>query len=227
MFLAADSLEQLAASGAFGSAHDTQAAFAFAASWRHGMAGNSPVYMPGFSAVAAATWIWAENARTDQVVRYMTALLAACAIAGVTSPAGAALVVAAFEEEAGSAAGQPLPFADPRALGIGVYTLLTWTAFVVGCRLALHRKTFVPLIVAVPLTAGLVALRPWTVDDFTTIWWHRLAEGDMVAVASTVMVPTLAAYLYRRRQGGNGVQNGGVQSGGAQSGGVRSGGNGF
>jgi hypothetical protein len=206
MFLAADSLEQLAASGAFGSAHDAQAAFAFAASWRHGMAGNSPVYMPGFSAVAAATWIWAETARTDQVVRYMTALLAACAIAGVTAPVGAAVVVSAFEEDAGVTAGQPLPFADPRALGIGIYTLLTWTTFVLGCRLARHRETLVPLMMVVPLTAGMVALRPWTVDDFTSIWWRRLAEGDIVAVASTVMVPTLAAHLYRRRQGGNGLR---------------------
>ena len=81
---------------------------------------------------------------------------------------------------------------------MGVYTLLTWTAFVVGCWFARHRRTFVPLIVVVPLTAGLVALRPWTVDDFTTEWWRRLADGDMVAIASAVMVPTLAAYLYRR-----------------------------
>lgn len=67
MFLAADSLEQLAASGAFGDAREAQAAFAFAASWRHGMAGNSPVYMPGFFAVAIAAWIWSETPRSDAV----------------------------------------------------------------------------------------------------------------------------------------------------------------
>lgn len=30
----------------------------FAAQWRHGMAGNSPLYMPGFFALGVTTWLW-------------------------------------------------------------------------------------------------------------------------------------------------------------------------
>ena len=52
MFLSADPLEQVAPSAA---------AWRFASDWRHGMAGNSWLYMPGFFATAAALWLYART----------------------------------------------------------------------------------------------------------------------------------------------------------------------
>ena len=57
MFFAAATLEQTAELGWISAppGRDARAvAYEFAARWRHGMAGNSPLYMPGFFAVAIA-----------------------------------------------------------------------------------------------------------------------------------------------------------------------------
>jgi hypothetical protein len=198
MFLAAAPLEQLAAAGAFGNGSETRlAAFAFAASWRHGMAGNSPLYMPGFFAVAVAVWLWLDGAKAVSARRYFGALLAAGAIAAVTAAASRSLVPDAFESATGLSVSGPVPAAGPSAVFMGFYTLLTWTLFVVGCRLALHWRTLLPLLPVIPMTAGLAVLRPWTVDVFTNIWWHRATAGDLVAVFSLIMVPATAAWLYR------------------------------
>jgi hypothetical protein len=197
MFFAADPLEQLAATGAFGNGSETrQAAFAFAASWRHGMAGNSPLYMPGFFAVAVAVWLWLDGVTAVNARRYFGALVAAALIAVVTAAAGRSLVLSAFEDATGLSALGPVPAAGVSAVFLGFYTLLTWTVFVVGCRLALHWRTLLPLIPVVPMTAALAVLRPWTVDDFTNIWWHRAAAGDLVAVISLIMIPTTAGWLW-------------------------------
>jgi hypothetical protein len=62
MFLSVVHLE--APGNVAGGANDTlhlEAVLQFAADWRHGMAGNSPIYMPGFFALAAAAWYWTRN----------------------------------------------------------------------------------------------------------------------------------------------------------------------
>ena len=195
MFLAADSLEQLGAAEAFGGG-TTDRALAFAASWRHGMAGNSPLYMPGFFAVAAAAWIWWDKARGAAAGLYLAALVAACGIAWLAAPVGGEQVVSAFAASVGVTPSFPVPGANPRAMFFGVYTLLTWSAFALGCRVALQRKTWIPLLPLIPLTAGLVALRPWTVDEFTTTWWNRLSDGNAAATFSFAMIPAVGALLY-------------------------------
>ena len=199
MFFAADSLEQLASAGAFGDSPAARgAAFAFAASWRHGMSGNSPLFMPGFFAVAVASWIWLESATVSVATRYAGALIAAALIAAAAAPAGQSFVLSGFEDATGLSTPAPVPAAGAAALFMGLYTLLTWTTFVIGCQLAVQWRTLMPLIAAVPLTSGLVLIRPWTVDDFTIIWWHRALAGDPIAVASLLMVPGTAGWLYRR-----------------------------
>jgi hypothetical protein len=209
MFLAADSLEQLAASQGFGHG-TTDGALAFAASWRHGMAGNSPLYMPGFFAVAVAAWIWWDEARPAAARNYLTALVAACGTAWLAAPVGGEQVVSAFAISVGATPSLPVPGALPRAMFIGVYTLLTWSAFALGCRVALQRKDWIPLVPAIPLTAGLVALRPWTVDEFSTTWWNRLSDGDAAATFSLVMIPAVGALLYwlQARQNDSRVRKG-------------------
>lgn len=199
MFLAADPLEQLAAAGAFGSDADAiERAFAFAAAWRHGMSGNSPLYMPGFFAVAVAAWIWSEQLRARDAVGYAAAFAAAFFIARLAAPSGAAVVHAAYQAVTGSGTALALPFPRSGAVIAGTYTLITWSAFVIGCRLAIERRSFLPILPTPVLTAGLILLRPWTVDDFTTTWWERSLEGDPVAIASALMIPAVAAGLAGR-----------------------------
>ena len=41
----------------------------------------------------------------------------------------------------------------------------------------------------------LAVVRPWTVDDFTGIWWERARDGDPAAIASLLMIPLLAWWL--------------------------------
>ena len=67
MFLAAAPLETLAATGGLAGRHEADVVaegYRVAADWRHGMAGNSPLYMPGFFALAVAAWFWADSSRT-------------------------------------------------------------------------------------------------------------------------------------------------------------------
>jgi len=199
MFLAADPLEQLAAAGALGGdARTEEAAFALAAAWRHGMAGNSPLYLPGFFAVALAAWVFSEGAERRTAWTFALGLLGAFVMACAAAPLGTWHVLSVFHAETGATTNGPLPFASPHAMLAGIYTLLTWTTFVVGSRVALERRSLWPLLPAPVLTAGLVALRPWTVDEFATTWWIRAGQGDLVALLSGAMIPLLAGYLVRR-----------------------------
>ena len=200
MFLAADPLEQLAASGALGNRPGTiEAAFAFAAAWRHGMASNSPVYMPGFFAVAAVTWLFARVSGRREIMAFVGGLGAALGIAFAAAPAGTLQVLAGFHAETGIPPAASPP-ASSRAIFSGLYTLLTWTAFIVGLRAALERRSLLPLLPVPILTAVLIAIRPWTVDDFTSVWWRRAGQGDLVALGSAALIPVLAACLVARRQ---------------------------
>jgi len=205
MFLAADPLEQLADAGAFASGVPTRAdAYAFAAAWRHGMAGNSPLYMPGFFAVAVATWTWSEGGtltrRASRVLSAGIALVAAIGVALAAAWLQPAIVVAAFEPHLSLASSSVVSVPRRSALMIGLYTLATWSSFVVGSRLALERRSFVPLAPALPLTVGLVAIRPWTVDDFATTWGRGALDGHPVAVGSCLAVALVSWFLVSRER---------------------------
>jgi hypothetical protein len=199
MFLAADPLEQLAWTGALGADADVRdRAFAFAAAWRHGMRQNSPLYMPGFFAVAAAAWIWSERVRRRAFCSYSVALAVAFAIACAAAPAGTEAVLTSFHAETGIMPPRSVPSASLRAMLAAAYTLVTWTAFVVGCRVAVQHRSWLPLAPVPLLTVGLIVLRPWTVDEFTTTWWARSSEGNPTAILSAALIPVLAAYLVWR-----------------------------
>ena len=199
MFLAADPLEQLATAGAFGADPGVRDwAFVFAADWRHGMTQNSPLYMPGFFAVAAAVWIWSETVGARLWRSFVTALAAAFAIACAAAPAGTAAVLASFHVVSGMGTSRSVPFASAGAMFAATYTLLNWTVFVLGCRAAVARRSLLPLAPTPFLTAGLIALRPWTVGHFTNTWWTRSLEGDPTAIMSAALIPLLAAFLVGR-----------------------------
>ena len=162
MFLAAEPLEQAGA-------------FAEAALWRHGMAGNSPLYMPGFFAVAATAWWWARAKRPSRLwIEGSAVVIAACAVA------------AAFA---------PLP--TLRTVALATYTLATWTVFVACCQRALAKRTWRALWPIPPMTAVLMVLRTWTLDDVREIWVGRLLQADPVALASSAAIPILVFWMLR------------------------------
>jgi hypothetical protein len=206
MFLSVAPLEQLADAELGIDSSLRAEAYAYAASWRHGMAGNSPLYMPGFFAVAVGAWIWSETGsgrRQRAIVHAAGVLIAAIAVASIASSFQAPIVVSEFGGLAGFSTHPPVPAPTLHALGVGLYTLLTWSAFVIGSRVALSRRSLVPLIPVPVLTAGLIAIRPWTVDDFTAMWAHRTLEGDPAALGSLVAIPVVAALLVRRGYAGS------------------------
>ena len=162
MFLAADPFERAGA-------------VAYAALWRHGMAGNSPLYMPGFFAVAAAAWWWSGAKRLSNVlIEGSVAGIAACAVAMALAP-----------------------WPSLRAVVHATYTLATWAVFVVCCRRALARRAWRPLWPVPAMTVGLVAIRTWTLDDVQSLWIERLMNGNPAAIVSTAAIPILVIAMLR------------------------------
>lgn len=198
MFLAADPLERMADAGHMvGDPVASRArAYRFAADWRHGMAGNSPLYMPGFFALAAAAWFWAASRSTRRLLTEgTTVLVAALGIAWLAVPTGAVTVVEAFHREVGDRVLGIPPAWSGRAALDGMYTAATWTVFVVGSRQAIARRSIWRLAPAAVMALVLVFVRPWTVGDFSSLWIDRAAAGDVVAVWSLVAMPALATLL--------------------------------
>jgi hypothetical protein len=188
MFFAADPLERHGAA---------EPVLRFAADWRHGMASNSWLYMPGFFATAAAVWLLSLqiNRRTTLVRDVWLCGALAIAIAAAAAPIGTRLVRHDLAATTGIILPAALPFVSPVGALQGLYTLATWTAFVVACRVALADRRWQPFALPAALSIGLALVRPWTVDDFTGLWIARLARGDAIAVLSLVSVGAIAAVL--------------------------------
>jgi hypothetical protein len=193
MFLSADPLEQLA--DRYGS--QAEVAMEFAARWRHGMAGNSPLYLPGFITTAAAVWMFARGQpRTIvQAAGVAAAAIVAFVAAAALAPWGTESVLRAFHAHTGATTSASVPAASFHAATIGGYTLLTWTTFVICARTALVRRSLRPFVLPAALTVGLVLVRPWTADDFTSHWAAQVIEGDPVAWASLLSAVGVGAAL--------------------------------
>ena len=186
MFLAADPLEQLAERNQLAPASTTtrEDAFRFAADWRHGMAGNSPLYLPGFFLLALATWL-ADRSRLSLRVATILFLLALFA-ARLVGPFAGDSIVHRFAQESGAQAIGAL--ASPRwtTAVVAGYTLLTWSVFIIGLRRAIISRSYRLLLATAPMTLVLAAIRPWTVGDFSSIWASRVASGNAAAIGSLI-----------------------------------------
>ena len=195
MFLSADPLEQLA--DRYGSQAD--AVMHFAAQWRHGMAGNSPLFLPGFFLTAAAVWMCAAAQPQPTAHARGVAIAAVVSLAAATAlaPWGADTVVRAFHLHNGAPAPSSIPRPSAGAAMIGGYTLLTWSTFVTCARTSLVRRRLYPLLLPAALTIGLVFVRPWTADDFTRHWATQVVAGDPVAWLSLLSVIGLATAMVR------------------------------
>jgi hypothetical protein len=158
MFLAVAPIEALADTHGLVSVAGTdpmEQAYRFAADWRHGMAGNSPLYMPGFFALAGAAWVWSSANRRPRPIRQLgweggAVLAGALAAAWTASQAMGTIMVPAFERGAGVQVIAPWPPIPQRAIVQGLYTAATWMTTVVACRRALARPSIAPLLVIHP-----------------------------------------------------------------------------
>jgi hypothetical protein len=144
MFLASDPLEQLAASGQLASPDRTDSlavAMQFAAAWRHGMAGNSLLYMPGFFLTAATMWVLAAEESWIRVALQGAAAAAiALLLATLLAPWGAQAIVEMFATQHNLRVPAAVPSPSLSASGVGCYTLLTWSVFVLCARASLIRR---------------------------------------------------------------------------------------
>jgi hypothetical protein len=201
MFFVAGGLERLAELGHIigpASMNVKATVFDFAARWRHGMTGGWPLYMPGFFVTAAALWICAVGLSLRRVVAICAVTGALAVIAAwLLAPSGASLALDSFRSETGLSSAGDWPGVTGRVVGQGVFTLISWNSFVLASQFAITRKSYRPLFVPAALSVVLIFIRPFTVDDFTNLWRHRVLQGDPVAIFSALLIPLLAALLMR------------------------------
>jgi hypothetical protein len=199
MFFVAGGLERLAEldhiSGAAG-VNVKATAFAFAARWRHGMTDGWVLYMPGFFVTATTLWCRA-------IGRGLRPLLIECAVTGVLAvivawllaPCGVSLVRDAFHAQTGLRCAEDWPGIAGRVVVQGAFTLINWNSFVLTSQLAILQKSLRPLLLPAALSVVLVLLRPFTVGDFLSLWGQRIWQGNLVAIFSALLIPSLSALL--------------------------------
>jgi hypothetical protein len=199
MFFAAATLERTADLGwiVAPAGRDARAiAYEFAARWRHGMSGNSPLYMPGFFAVAVACWFWCDKKSLLRMLSEGFILLAVAAVsAGLLAPYAAGRLVSEFSEQTGVNVSEVATAGTWIAWAQGVYSLLTWTTVIIASRWSIKLRTPKPLLIPFVLNFVLAFVRPWTVADFTSQWLKEALDGEPAAVISLLLVPALSAFL--------------------------------
>lgn len=199
MFFAADNVSRLGLHGRVSGGAGPQLtieASRFAAQWKHGMAGNSPLYMPGFFAVGFMLWVWAVGRPLRQLAAEWTVLTAAASvIAAGLAPLGGACAVRAFERAFAVDVVGPPPGFSPESVALSLFTLFTWTVTIVGLQVAIGRRSLAPLAAPALLYVLMLEMRPWALNDFTTQWIADLSRGNPVAVMSLVAIPVLLALL--------------------------------
>ena len=171
-------------------------AYEFAARWRHGMSGNSPLYMPGFFGVAVASWFWCNRKSLLRMLSEGFTLLAVAAVcAALLAPYAAPWIVSDFSEQAGMSVSQFCTTGTWLAWAQGIYSLLTWTTVIIASRWSIKLRTLKPLLIPLALNLVLAFIRPWTVADFTSEWLRKALDGEPTAITSLLAVPILSAFL--------------------------------
>jgi hypothetical protein len=176
----------------------------FAADWRHGMTGHSPIYMPGFFALTIATWCWhRERPPSRLLTEGALAMAAGLALASIGQPAGRAIAEGPVARQFHVA----LPLgATSSAMAVGVLTATCWTVLVLAVWNAVTRNSL-RLLAAVPVLYGVLGgIRGWWSiehlrrgDDIGRAS-ARLLHADPVALASLLAILWLAFALARARR---------------------------
>jgi hypothetical protein len=199
MFFAAATLEQTAELGWISAppGQDARAvAYEFAAKWRHGMARNSPLYMPGFFAVAIANWFWCAGKSLSRILAEGLLLLAAATVcAALLAPYAAPQLLASFVAQEKFSVSHASPSGTWITSAQGVYSVLTWSTVVIASRWSIRLRSLKPLLIPLGLNLVLAFVRPWTVADFTTRWLSQAVDGEPAALFSFLLVPMVSGFL--------------------------------
>lgn len=199
MFFAAATLEQTADAGGISAlpGKDARAvAYTFAAKWRHGMAGNSTLYMPSFFAVAIASWFWCSGrSLTRMLAEGVMVVSGAYVCAALLAPLAAPRILNNFVAQEGFTVSQAASSRTWVASAQGVYSLLTWSTVIIASRFSVRLRSFKPLLVPLILNLILAFVRPWTVADFTSQWVRQTLDGETTAVISFLLVPIVSGSM--------------------------------
>ena len=199
MFFAAATLEQTADVGGISGSPGRDAhavAYEFAAKWRHGMAGNSPLYMPGFFAVAIATWFWCAGKSLPRMLAEGLPLLGLTAVcAGLLAPYAAPWILSDFVAQESFNVSHASSSGTWIASAQGVYSLLTWSTVIIASRWSIRLRSLKPLLIPLGLNFVLAFVRPWTVADFTSGWLRQALDSEPAAVISFLLVPMISGFL--------------------------------
>ncbi len=199
MFFAAATLERTAELGGI-SVHPGQdaraLAYEFAARWRHGMAGNSPLYMPGFFAAAVAIWFWCAAKSLPRMLAEGALLVSAASVcAALLAPFTTTRILEGFVAQEGVTVSHVTSSGTWVAYAQGIYSLLTWGTVIIAARWTIKLRSVKPLLIPLALNLVLAIVRPWTVADFTSQWMRQTLAGETVAVISFLLVPVIAGFM--------------------------------
>ena len=198
MFFSTQGLELMADAGDL--PVDRATAYRYAAEWRHGLAGEWPLFVPGFFAVAVATWFWAFGRSVRALLPRLAGYMAVATLVALgLSGAGRDIVLRDFLRETGVCARAAPVWPSMQGIGIGLYTLAAWNAVILASHRALWWRSLWPLAVPVAMDAVLIVIRPFTFGDLVKTWWERSAHGDPTAVVSLAGVPLLATWMAMRQ----------------------------
>jgi len=199
MFFAAAALERTADLSAISAppGQDARAlAYEFAAAWRHGMAGNSPLYMPGFFAVAIAMWFWCDRRSVPRMLAEGAILMIAASVcAALLAPLAAPRILKGVAAQKGLVLSHAKSAGTWLASAQGIYSLLTWSSVIIASRLAVRLRSLKPLLIPLALNLVLAFVRPWTVANFTSQWLRQTLAGETIAVTSFLLVPIFSGFM--------------------------------
>jgi hypothetical protein len=152
--------------------------------------------MPGFFAVALASWFWCDKKSLLRMLLEGFTLLAVAAVcAAVLARYAAPRIVSDFSEQAGVSISQFSSAGTGIAWAQGSYSLLTWTTVIIASRWSIKLRSPKPLLIPFVLNLILAFVRPWTVADLTSQWLNEAFDGEPTAVISLLLVPILSAFL--------------------------------
>ena len=199
MFVASEGVVLLAKQGACTGGDIVVTAKHFASDWRHGMTGDSPLYLPGFFLLSATTWLWANDRPVRRLLREGLPVLAIATVIGIVlAPIGTQHLVGEFQaREAVACTRVTTTDLSLWRLFLGLFTLASWSVVIAGINHAVGKRGWRILRVPAAFAATAIALRPPT--RWPVIWVQHIAAGNGIAIASVVLIPCVAFVLMRWR----------------------------
>jgi hypothetical protein len=130
------------------------------------------------------------------LVEGIAVLSLAAVAAKLLAPVGTSYLVEAFWQQPGLQFDGVL--LGPTIVGSvrGLYTLVTWSTFIIAGQRSLAKRSVRPLWLPLILGLVLAMVRPVaTLDDLSVLWGERALRGDGVAIFSLLSILGVAAFL--------------------------------